>query len=194
MERWSKNRRDAERLPSQAMLPKIRKRIDKEIQELGKWLPRWAGEKRYEVECGCRKWILTGIPCAHAISFINHMKEKPEDYIPSYYWTEHYKICYHPVVNPSNDPNMWPPTSYDDVLPPPYRKPTGRPKKRIRKENDEQTKSASSMSLKGSTQRCGTCGKQGQNKRSCVPSSQQPSSSSIAKKLTQRCPRAKEWE
>ncbi|KAF7802188.1 putative transcription factor interactor and regulator CCHC(Zn) family [Senna tora] len=181
MERWSKNRRDAKRLPSQAVLPKIQKRLDKEIQESGKWLPRWVGEKRYEVK-------------GPKDNCINHMKEKPEDYIPSYYRTEHYKICYHPVVNPSNGPNMWPPTSYDDVLPPPYRKPTRRPKKRRRKEHDEQTNSASSMNLKGSTQRCGTCGKQGHNKRSCVPSSQQPSSSSIANKLTPRRPRAKEWE
>ncbi|KAF7802871.1 uncharacterized protein G2W53_041982 [Senna tora] len=154
MERWAKNRKDAEKLQSQAVLPKIQKRLDKEFQESGKSLPRWAGEKKYEVkgpnekfaidlsrrECGCRKWMLTGIPFAHAISCINHMGGKPENYIPSYYRTEHYKMCYVPVINPSDGPNLWPSTPYDDVLPPPYRKPIERPKKRRRKEDDEQTK------------------------------------------------------
>ncbi|KAF7810491.1 hypothetical protein G2W53_037234 [Senna tora] len=48
-------------------------------------------------------------------------------------------MCYHPIINLVNGPNMWPSTSYDDVLPPPFRKPIGRPKKRRRKEHDEQT-------------------------------------------------------
>ncbi|KAF7807922.1 Sporozoite surface protein 2 [Senna tora] len=49
MERWAKNRKDAERLPSQGVLPKIRKRLEKEFKESDKWLPRWAGEKKYEL-------------------------------------------------------------------------------------------------------------------------------------------------
>ncbi|KAF7828709.1 Sporozoite surface protein 2 [Senna tora] len=50
IERWAKNRKDAEKLPSQGVLPKIRKRLEKEFKESGKWLPRWAGEKKYEAQ------------------------------------------------------------------------------------------------------------------------------------------------
>ncbi|KAF7844296.1 Sporozoite surface protein 2 [Senna tora] len=103
MEKWAKNRKHAEKLQSQAVLPKIQKRLDKEFQESGKWLSRWAREKKYEVkgpiakfavdlsrrECGCRKWMLTSILCAYAISCINHMGKKPQDCIPSYYRIEH---------------------------------------------------------------------------------------------------------
>ncbi|XP_024200609.1 uncharacterized protein LOC112203945 [Rosa chinensis] len=48
------------------------------------------GGSKYVVDlgrraCACRRWDLTGIPCKHAISAINFMREKPEDYVDACY-------------------------------------------------------------------------------------------------------------
>ena len=122
-------------------------------------------------ECSCRKWQLTGIPCCHAISSIYFCLERPEDYIPTYFRREAYITCYEPIINPTNGTNMWPTTNFDDILPPKFRVPTGRPKNKRRKEVDEkhkkQTTNTTKMSRKGGKVKCWKCGTLGNNARSC---------------------------
>ncbi|KAF7812888.1 hypothetical protein G2W53_033864 [Senna tora] len=132
-------------------------KLEKEFQESGKWLPRWARKKKYEVkrlnrkstvdlsrrECGCCKWMLTSIP----------------------------------FINPSDGPNLWPSTPYDDVLPPPYRKPIERSKMRGRKVDDEQTKKSNTTGEQN--KKYNTKGEQTKkvspNTKSCTTISRQPS-------------------
>jgi hypothetical protein len=48
--------------------------------------------------CGCRKWEITGIPCAHAHSAITFHGHKPEDYVDNYYSIEIYRKTYAPMI------------------------------------------------------------------------------------------------
>ncbi|XP_012574218.1 uncharacterized protein [Cicer arietinum] len=110
MERWAKNRTTLERYTC-SVLPQIKKKLAKE-QELSRmWMCRYAGENIFGVsninhigdkfvvslenrECSCRKWMLTGIPCCHAVCCCNFLKKDPEDLIPTYYRRETYATCY----------------------------------------------------------------------------------------------------
>lgn len=63
------------------IMPKPRKRLDKEIERSRTWLATWAGDLRFEVRhtmlderftvdinmcsCSCNFWELVGIPCRH---------------------------------------------------------------------------------------------------------------------------------
>ena len=140
----------------------------------------WSGEHMFEVrhinmvgdkfminldtkECSCRKWMLTGIPCCHAISCMNHINQNPEDYIPLYYRKEAYAACYQSIIFPTNGSNLWPQTEYQNVLPPPFKRQSGRPKKNRNKEASELSKDTTKMSRKGFPIKCGRCGSTGHN-------------------------------
>ena len=111
--------------------------------------------------------MLTGIPCCHAISCMNHINQKPEDYIPSYYRKETYEACYHPIIFPVNGSNLWPQTEYKDVLPPPFKRLPRRPKKNRNKEAGEVSKDATKLSRRCFPIKCGRCGSTGQNRSTC---------------------------
>ncbi|KAF7821996.1 Sporozoite surface protein 2 [Senna tora] len=153
MEKWNVNKTKIERHRG-SVLPRIKKRLDKQIAQVGKWVPRWSGEENFKVtsvyrhdenyavdlskeECSCRFWMLTGIPCCHGVSAIHFIRRNPEDLIPGYFRKEWYVECYCHIIHPTNGKNMWPSTEYDDILPPDYRRMIGRPKMRRRKDTFE---------------------------------------------------------
>ncbi|RYQ86596.1 hypothetical protein Ahy_B10g106252 [Arachis hypogaea] len=70
------------------------------------------------------------------------------------------------VVYPVNGPNLWDRTQFEDVLPPTYRKPIGRPKKKRARGADEQA-TRTGLSREGQQQKCSYCLCSGHNKRSC---------------------------
>ncbi|RYQ95183.1 hypothetical protein Ahy_B08g090243 isoform B [Arachis hypogaea] len=124
---------DAREKPIVSMLEDIR------------WVSIYAGRDKYEVtsihggkekfvvdlknhECSCRKFQLSGIPCAHAMTCIRKMCFNVDNFVANCYKKETYSECYQHVVYPVNGPNLWVKTQFDDVLPPVYRKPIGRPK------------------------------------------------------------------
>ncbi|XP_062164888.1 uncharacterized protein LOC133871456 [Alnus glutinosa] len=93
--------------------PKIKEKLEKE-DEAGHCTPIFAGDGLFEVECrgrryavnlpaktcGCRKWDVSGIPCAHAISSIWHGGGNPEDYLSPYFGKEMYLKAYTPIIYP----------------------------------------------------------------------------------------------
>jgi hypothetical protein len=88
---------------------KLRPRIVDKLEAIGEeatnYLSRYVGVDPFEVEqgprtyvmdlkkrtCGCRKWEMIGIPCAHAHSAITFHGHKSEDYVNHCYSIEMYK-------------------------------------------------------------------------------------------------------
>lgn len=117
--------------------------------------------------CSCRRWMLTGIPCCHAVTCCNEKKIDPEQLIPEYYRKEAYINCYQPIIFPTNGPNLWEETPYPDILPPPMRRAPGRPKKSRRKDADEKVRDSTQLRRKGMAGKCSRCKQGGHNKSSC---------------------------
>lgn len=81
--------------------------------------------------CSCRGWQLTGLPCCHTIAVIGCISRSPYDYCSRYFTTENYRLTYSESIHPI--PNMDVPMLQDPsqiavtVIPPPTRRPPGRP-------------------------------------------------------------------
>jgi hypothetical protein len=76
------------------------------------------GSRQYVVDlrrmtCGCRKWEVTGIPCAHAHSTITFHRHKPEDYVDPCYSIEMYKKAYAPIIYSMPSEEQWVKTAHD---------------------------------------------------------------------------------
>ncbi|RYR38701.1 hypothetical protein Ahy_A09g043852 [Arachis hypogaea] len=164
----------------------------------GKWVSTYAGRDKYEVtsihggkekfvvdlknhECSCRKFQLSGIPCAHAMTCIRKMCFNVDNSVANCYKKETYMNYYQHVVYPVNGPNLWVKTQFDDVLPPVYRKPIGRPKLKRNKAADENS-SRGGVSHDGQTQKCSYYFARGHNKRTC-PKKQKVAATSSANKV-----------
>ncbi|KAH7861243.1 hypothetical protein Vadar_023663 [Vaccinium darrowii] len=179
MGRFQKNRKLIQQVDG-VLCPVIKKRLKKEHDSSQNWSTSWSGELIFEVkygftkftvdlnmrECSCRRWELSGIPCAHAISCICFNKEDIEGYVLDWFKVETYRKCYAPLIYPTNDPNMWSPTGYPAIVPPQQRRPAGRPKKLRRKEPDE-PKKGSKLRRSGFTVVCQRCKRTRHNKRTC---------------------------
>ncbi|KAF7827346.1 uncharacterized protein G2W53_018510 [Senna tora] len=159
MNKWADYRRKIT-THQESVLPRIKARLEKQVDMAGKWIPQWSGDEIFEVtsvyqatnkfvvdlqkkECSCRVWMLTGIPCCHSIAAMNFMRKTPDDYIPACFRKEFYEECYAHIIYPTNGPTLWPSTQFPDVLPPNYHRGPGRPKKRRRKatyEKEDQAK------------------------------------------------------
>ncbi|XVF50742.1 hypothetical protein PTKIN_Ptkin04bG0127600 [Pterospermum kingtungense] len=72
--------------------------------------------------CACRRWDLTGIPCAHAITVILYRKEKVEQYVAPCYKKEVFDDSYNCVLFPLTGDKIWPDTQLREIDPPIPRK------------------------------------------------------------------------
>ncbi|WVZ03118.1 hypothetical protein V8G54_023924 [Vigna mungo] len=152
------------------LMPRPRKRLDKEIEKSGNWIPTWAGAEKFEVthDFTMDKFVVDlRIPCRHAIAAINYKVQNPEYYVHVYYKKQAYVTCYAPEIVPINGQQMWP-TSENTLLllPPIYKTPLGRPKKLRRRETDEPV-SHTKLSKKHAIMKCSNCKEFGHNVRSC---------------------------
>jgi hypothetical protein len=158
---------------------------------------RHAGEEFYEVrhisctgdkfsvslgtkECSCRKWMLTGLPCRHAIACMRHMNIDPDQYVPNYFRRETYEACYHPIIYLTNGQNVWVKTAFTDLQPPPIKRQPGRPKKKRNKESHELKRDDSQMNRAFHGIVCNRCKLPGHNKSTCklpCPPQQAPTQS-----------------
>ncbi|RYR78762.1 hypothetical protein Ahy_A01g003620 [Arachis hypogaea] len=68
------------------------------------------------------------------LRFNNDSKEKrtslARDWRPYWSAASKYERCYREVIHPVNGSELWKRTQYDDVIPPPYRRPSHRPVKK----------------------------------------------------------------
>ncbi|KAI5406812.1 hypothetical protein KIW84_053181 [Lathyrus oleraceus] len=131
-------------------------------------------------ERSCKSWMLTGIPCYHAIACIQSRAKDPADYIPTMYTMEAYQACYRLIIYLTNGQYLWEETPYSNILPPPSRRAPGRPKRRRNKDADEKRKDTKTISRKGLPNKCSGYGKSGHNKASCPTAPSQPASSQPA--------------
>lgn len=80
-------------------------------------------------ECTCRKWQITGLPCAHAIAVFDRVGKSVYDYCSRYFRSESYLLTYSASIYPIPDivnMNSIGASSY----PPPTKRPPGRPKRK----------------------------------------------------------------
>ncbi|RYR19370.1 hypothetical protein Ahy_B03g064132 [Arachis hypogaea] len=148
-------------------------KLERRDRSAGECRLYWLAAQTYEVvnglnkfvvdlsahECSCRKWQLSSIPCTHAISCINFKGLDIDAFVDDCYKKPAYVKCYDSVINPLNVPDLWEKTNFDDVMPPPYRKPSHRPvKKRKRGPDKAPDSSQSHLSRRGQIQRCSNCG------------------------------------
>jgi hypothetical protein len=92
-----------------------------------------------KMECTCRRWELTGIPCKHAIAAINdmakHSKESTdnmvvilEDYVHQCYWLTTWRAMYQHKIEGIAGRHFWSNCPIPSELKPPhYHVPIGRP-------------------------------------------------------------------
>ncbi|GMY25988.1 putative transcription factor interactor and regulator CCHC(Zn) family [Fagus crenata] len=163
--------------------PRIHKKLEIEKSNSRTWTPRWSGDddlsvyevsmypRKYIVDiskntCTCGSWALSGIPCVHACSALGSVGKNIEDFVHSYYNMTSFALAYEPCVLPINGPDLWPQSNRDTILPPPYRKQPGKPKKRRRREHDEPRNTYRVLRIHAPG-KCRKCGQVGHNKRSC---------------------------
>ncbi|XP_007227226.2 uncharacterized protein LOC18790575 [Prunus persica] len=138
------NRRIAGTVWRHPVGPRIVKIIEKNKLGASQCIPRLVGESKYQVShmyggeyvvdlkaktCSCRRWDLCGIPCSHAISCIFQKEANVFDYTHDCYKKEAYLSSYEPMVHPIPSMDQWQRTNWPPIIPPPYKKQPGRPKK-----------------------------------------------------------------
>lgn len=88
-------KRDAMQKCGSEYCARIMKKLEKAKALSFTYSTTWSGGAQYQVlgnegqfvvdriekTCSCRKWQLTGVPCAHAISALYYNQDRPENYI-----------------------------------------------------------------------------------------------------------------
>ena len=130
MTRFQENKEKGVRLESN-ICAKVMKRLHKEKLAANRWLACWAGQTQFEekyclqsftvdlaiAHCSCRKWNITSIPCAHAITCIFFNRQDVEQHVHPCYHVSIYKACYEPIIAPINGQNIWRPNGVTPVQP-----------------------------------------------------------------------------
>ncbi|KVH97354.1 MULE transposase domain-containing protein [Cynara cardunculus var. scolymus] len=117
-------------------------------------------------DCSCKGWLVTGLPCCHAIAVLESYGRSPYDHCSRYFHVDTYQMAYAESIHPIPNVERLMDIELDDgsivVTPPPTIRTPGRTK--IRKVPVGQVGPADF--LKRQLQ-CGKCKGLGHNKRSC---------------------------
>jgi hypothetical protein len=86
---------------------------------------------------------LVGIPCRHVVTAICYSGKKPIDFVDDCYSKDKYASCYECAISVINDVDMWPKpvdgVQEEKLLPPMYKRGSGRPRKlRIRQFDEDE--------------------------------------------------------
>ncbi|PWA65201.1 PB1 domain-containing protein [Artemisia annua] len=118
-------------------------------------------------DCSCKGWLLTGLPCCHAIAVLESYGRSPYDHCSRYFHVETYQLTYADSIHPIPNVERLMDSEAEDgtvlVTPPPTMRTPGRTK--IRKVAPGGRIGPSDF-LKRQLQ-CGKCKGLGHNKRSC---------------------------
>ncbi|KAH7854192.1 hypothetical protein Vadar_011227 [Vaccinium darrowii] len=174
--------------------PKIVKLLDKNIALCKEYVVVITGDNQFEVKgfsgntfcinmnaqtCSCRRWDLTGIPCAHALAVFRESRKKVEGIVHHYYQKQTYVNTYKHVMYPMNGMDMWEKTDKPPIQPPHYARKSGRPKKCRRREVDEPPPAEDgTKKMKRHLKKlsCRRCGGKGHNVRTCPSGLEAPRS------------------
>ncbi|KAM0825792.1 hypothetical protein ACQ4PT_069327 [Festuca glaucescens] len=160
--------------------PKIRKKLDKNIDFAVNYGASPAAEQLFKVEglrgeyevniqkleCTCRAWQLSGIPCRHACAVFRHERSKPESVVHKCYSIDAFKAAYGQVIMPCSDPKVWPKMNGPAMRPPKFDKQVGMPSKKRRRSALEE-EDGTRMSRHGIVGHCSICNSTEHNKRKC---------------------------
>ncbi|XP_058783844.1 uncharacterized protein LOC131658582 [Vicia villosa] len=183
MQRWESNREKIAKFEGD-ILPNIKKKITKESGRTNYWIVRRAGEFDYEVRhisnngekyvvnlstklCSCRLWMLTGLPCCHAMSCMKSQQLDIEDFVPDCYKKSTYEACYASVIFPVNGENLWEKKDYAELQPPPIKRQPGRPKKKRTRDPSENIRNETQLKRANFGIKCSRCHMMGHNKSTC---------------------------
>lgn len=112
--------------------------------------------------CVCGKWMVSGIPCKHAIKAILHANMDPLDFVSSWYSVAKYKEAYNGNISPIPDCDQWPDLKCPKLIPPEMKRSVGRPSRNRRMEEGEIRKGK-----RATTVQCSKCHATGHNANTC---------------------------
>ncbi|KAA0046064.1 hypothetical protein E6C27_scaffold1096G00160 [Cucumis melo var. makuwa] len=108
--------------------------------------------------CSCLFWDLEEIPCAHALIVIRSLYLNPYAFVSQYYYATVLSATYGGLVRPIGNHTDWSVVGVNDnILPPVFRRPAGRPRKRRIPSIGEVSKSS----------KCSRCKRASHNIRTC---------------------------
>ncbi|KAL4378422.1 hypothetical protein GQ457_02G034530 [Hibiscus cannabinus] len=163
--------------------PRAQQKLEKNMELSVQCRLVWNGDGGFEVthgenqhtinlntmQCTCREWELTGIPCCHAICAMYHESKEPQTFISEWYTKERYLASYKHVLQPIRGKNFWPKREDDPIGPPKLKVKPGRPKKKRRKDKDEPVKQKyGKLSSVGFKITCSNCKQVGHRKNKCT--------------------------
>ncbi|XP_014503093.1 uncharacterized protein LOC106763410 [Vigna radiata var. radiata] len=184
-----------------ATYPQVLNRFQKKSWLTRYWLPRWSSDQLFEVihisqfgeqfvvnldnkDCSCRGWLISGIPCTHAITAMKFLNLNAEEHIAHWFTKSAYEETYNSIIYPINGQHVWEITPYPDILPPKKREMPGRPKKKRRLQPWELKKNDSELRKSGRKKTCDVCKELGHDKKTC-PQRHMPSSHVLVDQPTQ---------
>ncbi|TXG53787.1 hypothetical protein EZV62_019043 [Acer yangbiense] len=156
--------------------PVINRKLQK-AQQKGRYLdPLRCGEDEFEVvdgnrrfvveldkrTCQCGIWVISGVPCMHAMACITKKRDNVEDYVHDYLKKPTYLRTYSNNFHAIPDENLWPNGNFKTVLPPIKKRGVGRPKLSRKRGSTEPNKVQRSVGF-----RCSICKEVGHNSRTC---------------------------
>ncbi|KAF6171802.1 hypothetical protein GIB67_007323, partial [Kingdonia uniflora] len=60
-----------------------------------------------KLECQCREWQLTGLPCVHAVCVLIPMRHPWIEYCSEYHTVTKYVVTYNFPIHAIHDPSEW---------------------------------------------------------------------------------------
>jgi len=115
-------------------------------------------------ECSCRKWLLTSLPCVHAIATMRDLELDFYQFVLNIYRKDKYEEYCRPIFYLVNGKSIWERTAYTDLQPPPIKRQPGRPEKKRNKDPSELKKVEGHMKRASYGTKCSRCHQPGHNK------------------------------